>query len=153
MNFSLDQFLQRESPGPGQDPDKKLPLLAFFCFVTSLPWASCLSASANQRRAERGLTNERAGVCGDPGPCDGNTLECLDRANQFLHHSACLLPWPGEGKYVTRHVNKNISANISRQTHSDISYLWRMIGWPFGWSPTIIANTPLPPCIIFHMGK
>ena len=70
--------------GPGQ----KIAALGIF-----LPLVSCLSLSANERPVFGLGTNERpvrSVACPD-SPRVGNTLECLDRDNQFQPPQARLL--------------------------------------------------------------
>ena len=114
MYFSLDQFLQCVVKGPRQ----KKPALGIF-----QPLVSCLLLSANERPVFSLWTNQRPVqrvACPD-SPRVGNTLECLDRDNQFQPQPVSLSTAEAGAKICSpRHSDKICRGNILKRKNRKI---------------------------------
>ena len=87
MYFSLDQFLHAV-----RVPGKKSPLLAFFCLAPrTMSAAGHCQPIRGRYRADGPIRGHTRGSL-TSGPSHGNTLECLDRDNQFLPQPVSLSP-------------------------------------------------------------
>ena len=81
----LCNFHSTSFSSAGSMEQKIVPLLAFFCLRVS---AAGECQPIRSRYESCGPIRGQYGRLACPGPRVGNTLECLDRDNQFLPHQA-----------------------------------------------------------------